>query len=97
MFFFCKFFERGKRLIPQLREVIPQQRQPLGIQLINPPRPRTPVANQPRLFQLPQMLRNGRPRYRQSRRQLIHRLRMIPQHLKDRQTRRIPQRRQSVL
>jgi len=97
MFFFCKLFERGKRLIPQLRKVIPQQRQALGIQLINPPRPCAPIANQPRLFQHSQVLRNGRPRYRQSRRQLIHRLRMVAQHLKDRQPRRVAQRRQSAL
>jgi len=97
MFFFCKLFERGKRLIPQLRKVIPQQCQPLGIQLINPPRAFAPVANQPRLFQHSQVLRNGRPRYWQSRRQLIHRLRMVAQHLEDRQPRRIPQCRQSVL
>ena len=97
MFFFCKLFERGKRLIPQLRKVIPQQRQTLGIQFINPPRAFPPVANQPRLFQHPQVLRNGRPRYRQSRRQLIHRSRMVPQHFEYRQPRRVAQRRQPAL
>ena len=96
-FFFCKLFERGKRLIPQLRKVIPQQRQPFGIQFINPPRPLPPVAHQPRPFQHLQVLRNGRPRYRQSRRQLIHRLRMVAQHFEDRQPRRVAQRRQPVL
>ena len=97
MFFFCKLFERGKRLIPQLRKMIPQQRQTLGIQFIDPPRPFPTVAHQPRLFQHPQVLRNGRPRYRQSRRQLIHRLRMVAQHLEDGQPRWVAQRRQPVL
>jgi len=97
MFFFSKLFKRGKRLIPQLRKVIPQQRQTLRIQLVNPAGPFPPVANQPRLFQHPQMLRNGRPRYRQSRRQLVHRLRMVAQHLKNGQPRRVAQRRQAVL
>ena len=97
MFFFCKLFERRKRLIPQLREVIPQQRQPLGIQLVNPARTLPPVTHQSRLFQHPQVLRNGWPRHRQSRRQLVHRLRMVRQHLEDRQPGWVAQSRQSVL
>ena len=60
VFFFSKFFERGKRLIPQLREVVPQQRQPLGIQFVNPPRALPPVTHQARILQDAQVLRNGR-------------------------------------
>ena len=77
--------------------MIAEQRHSLGIQFVNPPRAFPPVANQPRLFQHTQVLRNGRPRYRQSCRQLIHRLPMVPQHLEDRQPRRVAQRRQSIL
>ena len=97
MFFFSKLFKRGKRLIPQLRKVVPQHRQALGIQLINPARAIAAVAHQPRILQHPQVLRNGRTRYRQSGRQLIHRLRMVAQHLKNRQPSRVTQRRESSL
>ena len=60
MFFFSKLFERGKRLIPQLRKVVAQQRQALGIQFIDPARAFPPVSHQPRILQHPQVLRNGR-------------------------------------
>ena len=97
MFFFSELFERGKCLVPQLSKVIAEHRDTFGIQFINPPRTFPPVAHQPRILQHPQVLRNGRSRYRQSRRQLIHRLRMVAQHLKDRQPRRVAQRCQPAL
>jgi len=59
MFFFGKLFKRGKRLIPQLRKVVPQQRQALGIQFVDPPGAFAPVAYQPCILQHPQVLRNG--------------------------------------
>ena len=97
MFFFGELFERGKRLVPQLREVVPQQRQPLRIQFVNPARAFPAVPHKARILQHPQVLRNGWPRYRQARRKLVHSLRVIAQHLEDRQPGRIAQSRQSVL
>ena len=97
MFFFCKLFERGKRLIPQLCKMVSEQRQPVGIQLVNPPCSFAAVAHQPRILQHPQVLRNRRTRNRQARRKLIHRLRMVPQHLEYGQPRRVAQCRQSIL
>ena len=97
MFFFSKLFKRGKRLIPQLHKVVPQHRQALGIQFINPARTIAPVAHQPRILQHAQVLRNGRPRYRQARGKLAHRLRVIAKHLKNRQPGGVAQRRQSAL
>ena len=61
MFFFSKLFKRGERLIPQLRKVVAQQRQALGIQFVDPARAFPAIAHQPRILQHPQVLRNGRP------------------------------------
>ena len=97
MFFFGKLFERGKGLIPQLRKVVAEQCQPLWIQLVNPARALPAVAHQLRIFQDAQVLRNGRPRYRQARGKLAHRLRVIAKHLKNRQPGGVAQRRQSAL
>ena len=97
MFFFSKLLKRGKRLIPQLRKVVPQQRQALGIQFIDPPRAFPPVAYQPCILQDPQMLGNGRARYRQARRKLVHGMGMVAQHLENGQPGGVAQRRQSVL
>lgn len=97
MFLFGKLFERGKRLIPQLRKMVAQHRQALGIQFVNPARAFAPITHQPRILQYPKVLRNGRPRYRQARGQLAHSLRMVTQHLENRQARRVAQSRQSAL
>src|SRR5580692_2573589 len=96
VFFLNEFFERVQRLVPQICKVIAQHRNSLWIQLVNPPRAGLPVAHQPRLFQHPQMLRHRGPRNWQSRRQLVHRLRVLRQRMKDRQLGRIPQRSKSV-
>ena len=97
MFFFCKLFERGKGLIPQLCKVVSQERQPLGIQFVNPPCAFATVAHQSRLFQHPQVLGNRRPGYRQPRRKLVHCLGMVPQHLENGQPSRVTERRESAL
>jgi len=97
MFFFGKLFERGKGLIPQLRKVVAEQCQPLWIQLVNPARALPAVAHQLRIFQDAQVLRNGRPRYREAGGKLVHRLRVVAQHLEDGQPGGITERRQSVL
>ena len=97
MFCFGEFFERGKRLIPQLHKVVPQPRQALGVQFVNPPRARAAVAHQSRILQDPQVLRNGRPRYRQARGKLVHRLGVVAQHFKDCQPGRVAQRGQPIL
>jgi len=97
MFFFSKLLERGKRLIPQLRKVVPQHRQALGIQLVDPPRPLAAVAHQACILQHAQVLGNGRTGNRQARRKLIHRLGMVAQHLENGQPGGVAQRRQSVL
>ena len=97
MFVFSKFFERGKGLIPQLCKMVSEERQPLWIQFVNPARAFAAVPHQSRILQHPQVLRNRRARNWQSRRKLVHGLRMVPQHFKNSQPRRVPQRRQSVL
>src|ERR1700693_5628386 len=53
VFFLNEFFERVQRLVPQICEMIAQQRNSFWIQLVNTPRARLPVAHQPRLFQHP--------------------------------------------
>jgi len=77
--------------------MIAKQRQSLRIKLVDTPCAFAAVPHQSRLFQHPQMLRNRRAGNRQPRRQLIHRPRVIPQHLEDRQPGGIAQRGQPVL
>lgn len=77
--------------------MVAQQRNPFGIQFVDAPRPFAPVPHQPRILQHPQMLRNRWARYGQARRQLVHRLRVISQHLEDGQPGGVTQRCQSVL
>ena len=97
MFFFSKLFKCGKRLIPQLRKVVAQHCQALGIQFIDPARTLPAVSHQPRILQHPQVLRNGWARYRQAGGQLIHGLGMVAQHLEDGQPGGVAQRCQSAL
>ncbi len=97
MFFFSELFKCGKRLIPQLPKVVAQKRKALRIQLIDPARAFAAVAYQPRILQDAQVLGNGRARYRQARRKLIHRLGMVAQHLENGQPGGVAQRRQSAL
>ena len=97
MFCFSELLKRGKRLIPQLSKVVAQKREPLRIQLIDPARTFAAVAHQPCILQDAQVLGNGRARYRQARRKLIHRLGMVAQHLENGQPGGVAQRRQSAL
>jgi len=97
MFFFCEFLESGKGLVPQLSKVIPEHCDAFGIQFIDPSRAFAAVAHQTRILQHPQMLGNGRARYRQARGKLAHRLRVIAKHLKNRQPSRVTERRESAL
>ncbi len=83
MFFFSKLFECGKSLIPQLSEVVAQQREALGIQFVDPPGAFAPVAYQPCIFQDAQVLGNGRTGNRQAGGKLVHGLGMVAQHFEN--------------
>jgi len=77
--------------------MIAQQGQALGIQFVDAARAFAAVANQPRIFQHAQMLRNSGTRDGKSRGKLVHRQRLIPQHFKDGQAGRVAQGGKSVL
>jgi len=97
VFLFRKRFERLKGLVPELGEMIAQQRDALRVQFINPPRTGATVADQACFFQNAEVLRNGRARDRQPSCQLIHGLRMVTQHFEDGQPGRVAKSRQAIL
>ena len=97
VFFLGELFERGESPIPQLREVIAEQRQALGIQLINSTSSFAAVPHQARILQDAQVLRYRGARNRQAGGKLVHGLRMVAQHLEDGQPGGVAQRRQSAL
>lgn len=77
--------------------MVPQEREPLGIQFVDAAGAFAAVAHQTSLFQHPQVLGNSRPRHGKFRRQLMHGPRMRPDHFKNGQARRIAECRQAVL
>ena len=97
VFFFRNSLESRQSLIPQLRKVVSQFHNSPRIHFVNPPCPLSPVAHQPRIFQYSQMLRYRRPRNWHALRKFVHRPRMLRQHGKNRQSRRIAQCRQPIL
>jgi len=97
VFLFRKPLERLKGLIPELGEMIAQQCDALGIQLINPPCSCATVADQACLFQNAEVLRDGRARDGQSCRQLIHGSRMVTQHFEDGQPGGVAKSREAIL
>ena len=80
---FCHTLKSGQGFVPEVREVVAQQGEPFGIQLINSARAVAAVADQARLSQTAQMLGDGGARYGQSCREFVNRARMSADHLKD--------------
>lgn len=56
VFFFSSFLKRCQSFVPEVRKMVAQQRNPLGIQFVNSARTFAPVTHQPCLLQNPQVL-----------------------------------------
>ena len=77
--------------------MVSQRREPFGIQFVDSPSTLAAVAHQPSMFQHAQVLRDRRPRHRQTCSEFVYGSRMRTDHLEDGEPGGITQSRQAVL